>query len=63
MKFSDFFWPDSSLEQIRICYDAAELTIWNRSMNHSVTLDKHQLHTKKGGAVWRCMPLATCICL
>ena len=19
--------------------------------------------TKKGGAVWRCMPLATCICL
>ena len=37
MKFSDFFWPDSSLEQIRICYDAAELTIWNRSMNHKVT--------------------------
>ena len=38
MKFSDFFWPDSSLEQIRICYDAAELTIWNRSMNHKVTV-------------------------
>ena len=37
MKFSDFFWPDSSLEQIRICYDAAELTIWNRSMNCNVT--------------------------
>ena len=38
MKFSNFFWPDSSLEQIRICYDAAELTIWNRSMNHKVTV-------------------------
>ena len=38
MKFSDFFWPDSSLEQIRICYDVAELTIWNRSMNHKVTV-------------------------
>ena len=37
MKFSDFFWPDRSLEQIRICYDAAELTIWNRSMNCNVT--------------------------
>ena len=44
MKFSDFFWPDSSLEQIRICYDAAELTIWNRSMNHKVTVRCEGLH-------------------
>ena len=36
MKFSDFFWPDSSLEQVSIRYDVAELIIWNCNTNCKV---------------------------
>lgn len=36
MKFSDFFWPDSSLEQVSIRCDVAELIIWNCNTNCKV---------------------------
>ena len=36
MKFSDFFWLDSSLEQVSIRYDVAELIIWNCNTNCKV---------------------------
>ncbi|MCI6728998.1 MAG: hypothetical protein MR473_02305 [Clostridiales bacterium] len=36
MKFNDFFWPDSDLEQVLIYYNVAELTIWNSALGRRV---------------------------
>ena len=38
MKFNDFFWPDSDLEQVLIYYNVAELTIWNSTLGRRVVV-------------------------
>lgn len=38
MKFNDFYWPDSEIDQILIYYDTAELVIWNDLLQRRVVV-------------------------
>lgn len=52
MKFNDFFWPDSDLEQVLIHYNTAELTIWNSSLDCRVIVQCEGLAGVTDLCIW-----------